>query len=786
MFSTFSANLNSTDRPSDQPAATPRTRRSQVGRACDWCRLSRTKCDDKQPCQNCQKHGRHCSNTKKVEAHSLPAANREIQRLRNRLKDIQAQLDKVTDDSKKPATDAKSPFGQSPNPLTPTSVVTPVELPNLPRKIWDGYQNPESRTGRVIHYGPQSSPYLVTRLNQYLSQSTNRLHLKFPLPVRISQIHRHTPTSSQEQLSGNIEQPSLRVGLDDVEDLSREQEEQFLVLLWQAYHFMYPIMAEQEFRDYYDSLWISTNGQAPRQPSALVDSLLAVCMHYGSSFMTDDDDIVTDETDSQANHFTIAAHKFYRRSQRALMETLEHPSIVSMQSHIYCIIYMYNIANLDTSHVLLGMAIRIAQMLRLHIRPVGPVPQGTQQLHSRIWWTLYQLDSQISMTLGRPPLINPNEVGCAIPIDTGDAVQPSATVLVLPPEEEISWLTFHVECIRLTAAARSAHAAFAERCAEVLQTKDIQDIHEDPPTLELIARVMTSVTRPMYDWVQNVPRSLKIERKGPGEAFSTDRTSLNLNPSSPLWLQRQRLLLELIYHHMQITIFRPFLRFPPRGGSLTPLTDGHGITALNHAVLVTNILSQVLSETDVLRGWAPAFQYQWDAAICILSFIVANPVCPPTPAAKKIMPTALRNLDTLAQCLTTPFVNTVQLAWEQFRTNSTQRGWSQLTPPSQSASDTHISPSSTPPSAGISTTGVPNTTQSLISTTPQPTNLFTGLLPNKDIINGNDFFNPIHNTPPLDLMGPSFDMNVDMSIGDSAQWMPNGISLDSWENFGSQ
>ncbi|KAJ5986233.1 hypothetical protein N7451_010598 [Penicillium sp. IBT 35674x] len=786
MFSTFSANLNSTDRPSDQPAATPRAKRSQVGRACDWCRLSRIKCDDKQPCQNCRNHGRHCSNTKQFEAHSLPAANREIQRLRNRLKDVQAQLDKVTDESKRLATDAKSPSGQSPNSIIPTSVVTPAEIPISPRKTWDGYQNPESQTGRVIHYGPQSSPYLVIRLNRYLSESFNQLHLTSLLPVRISQMHRHTPTVSQEQLSSDIEKPTLCLGLDEVEDLSREQEEQFLVLLWQAYHFMYPIMAEQDFRDYYDSLWTTTNDQAPRQPSALVDSLLAVCMHYGSSFMTDDDDIVSDETDSQVNHFSIAAHKFYRRSQRALMETLEHPSIASLQSHIYCIIYMYNIANLDTAHVLLGMAIRIAQMLRLHIRPVGSASQGTEQLHSRIWWTLYQLDSQISMMLGRPPLINPNEVGCGIPTDTGDVVQPSATVLVSPPEEEISWLTFHIECIRLTAAARTTHATFAAQCAEVLQIKDIQDIHEEPPTLELIARSMTSVARPMYDWVQNVPRSLKIERKGCGEAFSTDRTPLSLNPSSPLWLQRQRLLLELIYHHMQITIFRPFLRFPPRGASLTPLTDGHGITSLNHAVLVTNILSQALSETDLLRGWAPAFQYQWDAAICMLSFIVANPICPPTPAAKKMMPTALRNLDTLAQCLTFPFVNTVQLAWEQFRSSSSPRGWSQLTPPSQNASETKIAPTSLSLSAGINTVGVPSTTQSLTGCTPQPTDPFTGLFPNKDMTMVNEFFNPIRNTPPLDLMDPSFDIKMDMSMADSAQWMSNGISPDSWERFGSQ
>ncbi|KAJ5215364.1 uncharacterized protein N7498_001771 [Penicillium cinerascens] len=794
MFSTFSANLNSTDRPSEKPAAAPRPKRNQVVRACDWCRLNRIKCDDKQPCQNCRNHGGYCSNTKQFEAPSLPAANREIHRLRNRLKDYQEQLDKVTEESKRHATDAESPSRQSSNASNSTSpgIAFFMELPHSHRKTWDGLQKPESRTGRLIHYGPLSSSYMVMRLNRYMSESFNQLHLKSLLPVRLSQLHRHSPTVSQEQLSDEMEPPSLRLGLAEVEDLSREQEEHFLVLLWQAYHCMYPIVAEEEFREYYGSLWAGTNGQAPRQPSALVDSLLAVCMQYGSTFLVDDEDVTNGETETQAAKCTTAAHTFYRRSQRALMESLEHPSIPSLQSHIYCIIYLYNTANLDTGHALLGLAIRVAQMLRLHIRPLGPLPKTTQELYSRIWWTLYQLDSQISMTLGRPPLINPNEVGCAIPTDMGDAVQLSPTVLISPPEEEIGWLSFHVQYIRLMAAARGVNAAFGARCAEVLQTKNIQDIHEDPPTLELLGSFLGSGVRAMYDWVQTVPRSLKNQRKGSGEAFSTDRTSLNLNPASPLWLQRQRLLLEIIYHHLQIATFRPFIRFPPRGASLTPLSDSHSISALNHAVVVTNILNQVLSETDLLCGWTPAFQYQWDATICILSFVVANPVCPPTPAARKILPMALRNLDTLGQSFT-PVANTIQVAWEQFRSSSTPRGWSQLTPPSQSASDTAVLPPvSVRSSTGIiTTTRMPSIGPGVITSTSQPIDPFSALLTPTNLPSnmmlGNDFSDPATITPPLDFMDTSFNLPSDLLVGTGTQWMSNGaMSLDSWEEYGSQ
>ncbi|RAL13375.1 uncharacterized protein BO97DRAFT_388480 [Aspergillus homomorphus CBS 101889] len=786
MFSTFSANLNSTDRPAEQqPAAAPRPKRNQVVRACDWCRVNRIKCDDKQPCQNCRNHGGHCSNTKQFEASSLPAANREIHRLRNRLNDLQEQLDKAVHESK--AQRRQSPIASNP---TTTSITSPADLPIAHRKTWDGLYAAGSQTGRVIHYGPQSSPYMVLRLNRFMSESANQLHLKSPLPVRLSQIHRHSPTISQEQLTDQAEWPSLRLGLTEVEDLSREQEEHFLVLLWQAYHFMYPIVAEEEFRQYYDSLWAGTNGQSPRQPSALVDSLLAVCMQYSSTFLADDEDMMDGETASQANHFTTAAHAYYRRSQRVLIERLEYPSIRTLQSHIYCIIYLYNTANLDTAYALLGLAVRVAQMLRLHIRPLEPTPRASQELHSRIWWSLYQLDSQISMTLGRRPLINTDEVGCAMPRDTGDVVQLSSTMLVSPPDEDISWLSFHVQYIRLTAAARGVYTAFGARCADLLKTRDIQDIHEDPAIMESLAGFQGSGVRAMYDWAQNVPRSLKNPRKGSGEAFCTDRTPLNLNPASPLWLQRQRLLLEIIYHHLQIANFRPFIRFPPRGASLTPLSDSHSIAALNHAVVVTLILNQVLSETDLLCGWTSAFQYQWDATICILSFVLANPVCPPTPAARKILPMAMRTLEKLGQPFG-PVASTVQAAWEQFRSSSTPRGWSQLTPPSQSSSESSVvaPPSSVAPSSTGLGPGRPPTLP--------PTDPFSGFLSplpklsSTMMLNPADFGDPATITPPLELMDdPSFTLPSDffMGTGGGAPWLSNGaISVDTWVAYdGSQ
>ena len=229
--------------------------------------------------------------------------------MRNRLKDFQEQLDKVTEESKRQLEAAKHQSQQSSDASNSiTGVAPPAELSDLHRTTWDGFQNPESRTGRVIHFGPFSSPYMVMRLNGYMSESSNQRPLNSPIPVRISQTHRYSLTSSLEQSSDEAIQPSLRLRLAEVEDLSREQEENFLVLMWQAYHCIYPVIAEEDFPEYYNSLWAGTNGQGPRQPSALVDSLLAVCMQYGSTFLGDEENMANGEKEPQAVHFHTAAH----------------------------------------------------------------------------------------------------------------------------------------------------------------------------------------------------------------------------------------------------------------------------------------------------------------------------------------------------------------------------------------------------------------------------------------------------------------------------------------------
>ena len=60
------------------PSVVAKPKRSQVARACEWCRLNRIKCDNDRPCHNCQNRGAECSNSGKAEVHSLPTANKYV------------------------------------------------------------------------------------------------------------------------------------------------------------------------------------------------------------------------------------------------------------------------------------------------------------------------------------------------------------------------------------------------------------------------------------------------------------------------------------------------------------------------------------------------------------------------------------------------------------------------------------------------------------------------------------------------------------------------------------
>ena len=705
----------------------------------------------------------------------IPIWYRKVQRLRLQLRELQSQLKAAPVQDKYLTPPDSVPVSVQEGPATPQLPLNSAAA----GKEWEGVQIYDARTNGSIYYGPLSSSFFGTRMGHYLADVLSKSDPETSFISSIARLN-YPPTPLEWQDSPRL---SLTGSLDaDVEDLSRAQEEYFLDLLWQSFHCVYPIIAEAEFREYYDSLWLAADEGLPRRPSPLVDSLLAVCMQYGSTFLISDEDNMESE---RGHHVAMAAktsHAYFSRAQALLLHGFESPSLMTLQSHTFCIIYLLGISLFNAAHTLLGNAVRLARTLRVHLRNPNLASQEQEELHRRNWYTLFQLDSQLSMALGRPPLIQPGDE-CDLPGDSEDHALLSGSMLLSPNHEDISWLSFHVQSTRLTAAVQKVHSAFSARAAQILERKNAQRIYDDPFMVEELAGFLGREVRAVYNWARNVPQSLKIERKGSGEAFSTERNPLNLDVVSPLWLQRQRLLLELLYHYLQLTNFRTFLRFPPGSSSITPLSDCHGINSLNHAMALTNILHQVLTDTDLLRGWTPVFQYQWDAALCIMGFVLANPVCPPSPAARRCMHTAIKSFETMGKYFpaAAEAAQTIreigaqaEILVERFHDSLSMRKSGQRDGSAQAAARAATS-------AAVQIFAAPALTPEYLDSLVENSDFdFSGFM-GRDLLAGGDASVPLAGPSTGSTPLPSGSGDVLAGMGSS--WMDDGAGLDSLTGF---
>ncbi|KAJ4993966.1 hypothetical protein SVAN01_00443 [Stagonosporopsis vannaccii] len=631
MFTTLTSDMNVIDTRSQKSRSTSQSKRAQVARACNYCRTNRIKCDEDLPCTQCRQRGLQCDSSSKSAAisASLPAASRKNQRLKERIKELEGQLKQKlpelsgdTNTAMRITSHAQAPNAEEVQGSSPQSESGPTRLLDRDQAFGPARHGP-------LPPSPLSLAYLITRLLRHLCRSLNRSNLDYSVAQIV------------EPMSSSAVFPSSEA----FHVLSRTEEELFLYPLWESFHPIYPVLSYEDFHLHYNNLWVSPPEGQPRSPSALVDSLLAVCTQYSSAFMHDD------SGDLQDYPVTRVGYPYYFRSQTLLAKELESPSITTVQAFVYCIIYLYNSSLLNTAYHTLGMAVRVLRTLHIESLPPPSTTSNQKDQNASIWWTLYQLDMVISMSLDRPFLVRLEDVPYSLPEIADDSPSSTSTPFLRTSAHlEINWISFHVYHVRLAVIFHGITSGLQKRLVKIRQGSKSFDIHDDPNALEDLAILLERESDSMNEWVKSVPTSLKARRHADSEPLSTDRISLNLDSTSPIWLQRQQLILELTYHDYQLSIHRPFLRISLKTSSFQPHTDRMGLKALSHALAMTDIL-HALSGTEILRGWLPLIRLQWNAVLCILCFVIGNPICPFTAGARKGLQTAIQSLESVGNYL---------------------------------------------------------------------------------------------------------------------------------------
>ena len=396
--------------------------------------------------------------------------------------------------------------------------------------------------------------------------------------------------------------------------LSIDQHAYFLRLFWEAYHPLFQVPSESEFRDLYDSLWQEVAPERETQ-GALIDCMTALGMQYGHGADLASRILGLRVTGRRVLGDTSWAGLEYFRRCRDYMALNTDVTLAGMQCYALMALYLLNASDFKTAYGMLGVAVRNAHGINLHREPDEHTGTDQNELHRRVWWLLFTLDIRCSLQLRKPVAVQASVITCALPGDDG-----------LGP----AYLTHFVKLAIALANIDRLTSTF-DMCAEA----------SNIAVLEHRAASLSSALAQLEHWRMELPPDLLSARREPqnslSQSMSTAESPLVLELGVPTWLHRQRVLLEVHYHNAYIMLQRPFICFPRDfnlGQIHQPQTDHHTRSALQHAIVMAVIIHGVCSNSDALLGWPEVLQPLWNATMTMFAFILANPLCERSPGAR--------------------------------------------------------------------------------------------------------------------------------------------------------
>jgi hypothetical protein len=558
---------------------------------------------------------------------------RDVEALKSRLNELEAQFQQKTGSEAQAAAEESA---QLPSPPESEDITSPITQRSSEQRrtknSWLGFWK-AGHPGRSSHYyGPTSSQFFVHRFSGYLASHCGQHQLADAINLHYGGGYPGKDTESAEELT-------------------RGQEKFLIDMFWQSYHAIFPILHEPDFRQHYNSLWVDVPPETSRRPSALVDSVLALCIQFSTAALASTQSVVG------GGYFPANEGRYLYARCRMLLRAEPMVCVSTLQTRLHAVVFLMNASRFHEADELLSLAVSQAYALGLQHDSQLDMPTSVRLLRRRLWWTVVSLDNELSLGLGRPNLVASLGGMSVETLDDGLSASDSGFAGASNPTfDEVSWLSYHIHYVKLMNAARLITSSFTAKCDDLLAAHNTSILQSNSTVLESTATYLRQISASLQGWADDVPKTLQLPRRDNRDSFTAPRCYIDFDLFLPIWLQRQRILLELLYHQILMFLFRTYIRFPlsnaspePTGSSITASSDGNAVSALHHGIAIVHIIDQALQETELIGSWHSAFTCLWQASITVVAFIHSRPFCPHTVSARKVVPWAIRSLDLFAE-----------------------------------------------------------------------------------------------------------------------------------------
>lgn len=176
---------------------------------------------------------------------------------------------------------------------------------------------------------------------------------------------------------------------------SRKRADVLMGLYWKFVHELYPFLDKRQVQNDYTKIWSGDDSVSEeRSFLCLLNIIFALTSQMDAS--------------SEAEQKLRSATVFYMRA-RELLDVAEMASVRSVQCFLLLGQYFQSTNEPHPCWVFVGLAIRTAQSLGLHLPQTTEIVADirTKEMLRRVWYGCVLMDNVASMIYGRPSMIGP-------------------------------------------------------------------------------------------------------------------------------------------------------------------------------------------------------------------------------------------------------------------------------------------------------------------------------------------------------------------------------------------